>query len=196
MKTRILPVLSVLFAVVLVSRSIALSSEVSTAKKVAVAETAKINAAQTSQREDTQQCLTGDVLLSVNKKMEVLKQREAEMAEQESAFSAIKTRLQKELAVVEAAKNELAKQTHTRSEIAQGDIVHLTTMYATMKPKQAAQIFNRMDPKFAAGFIREMKGGQAGLILAAMDTKKAYEISLVIASRYAQYRPRADANLP
>ncbi len=196
MKTRILPVLGILFAVILVSRSIALSSEVTTAKKAADVETAKINATKTPQSEDTQHCLTGDVLMSVNKKMKALNQREAEMAEQESAFAAIKIRLQKELAVIESAKNELAKQTHTRSEVAQGDIVHLTTMYATMKPKQAAQIFNRMDPKFAAGFIREMKGGQAGLILASMDTKKAYEISLVIASRYAQYRPRADANLP
>ncbi len=192
MKSRILPVLAILFAIILVSRSVALSSEVSTAKKEAISHdeaAAAIEHASTAPAQDAEQCLTGDVLKAVNAKMEVLKHREAEMAEQEAAFAAIKERLKKELAVVEAAKNSLAKDSITRSELAQNDVIHLTTMYATMKPKQAALIFNKMNSRFAAGFLREMKGQRAGLILAAMDAQKAYEISLVLASRNANYRP-------
>lgn len=196
MKTRILPVLGILFAVIVVSRSVALSSEVTTAQKEATAIEKTNTAEQQSEMpaEDAQQCLTGDVLKAVNAKMEVLKLREAEMAEQETAFAAIKVRLKKELAIVEAAKDSLAKDAQVRSELAQNDVAHLTTMYATMKPKQAAQIFNKMNSRFAAGFLREMKGQRAGLILAAMDTQKAYEISLVLASRNASYRPSKAMN--
>lgn len=218
MKTRILPVLGVLFAVTLVSRTVALSSEVSpdktehhveethaapthenTGHENTSHDTPKTEHAQTAMPTDhaeNKQCLTGDVLESINAKMVKLRMREAEIAQQEAAFTAIEGRLKKQLAVVEAAKNALAKDVATRTAVAQQDITHLTAMYQTMKPKQAAAIFDKMDPNFAAGFLREMDGGRAGLILAAMNTTKAYEISLVIASRNAQYRPRADKSLP
>lgn len=205
MKARILPVLAILFAVTLVSRTVALSSEVSPEKiehheeetHAAPSHEAPSHAKSSlTPNMDQEQCLTGDVLESINAKMMTLKLRESEIAEQETAFAAIEQRLKKQLAVVEAAKNALAKDVATRTAIAQQDITHLATMYQTMKPKQAAAIFDKMDPNFAAGFIREMEGGAAGPILAAMNASKAYEISLVIASRNAQYRPREDKNLP
>ena len=190
MKTRILPVLAILFAVIVISRTAALSSEVTTTKKEAAAleQTKAQEEHSAAPAPDAEQCITGDVLTAINAKMEVLKHREAEMAEKETAFAEITKRLKKELAIIEAAKDSLAKDAQTRSELAQGDVTHLTTMYATMKPKQAAQIFNKMNPRFAAGFLREMKGQRAGLILATMDSQKAYEISLVLASRNANYR--------
>lgn len=195
MKTRILPVLGALFAVVLISRSVALSSEVKAKKAPEHSEASEKTTEHTAVPTDsTQACVTGDVLKAINAKMDVLKLRETEMSEKETAFAAITERLKKEIALVEKAKNSLAKDAQTRTELAQNDIVHLTTMYSTMKPKQAAQIFNKMNSRFAAGFLREMKGQRAGLILAAMDPKKAYEISLVLASRNAKYRTKQAMN--
>lgn len=202
MKTRVLPVLGLLFAITFVSRSVALSSEVNVDQKSPAA-TAHVeenmeHADEHAQTPDApqQQCVTGEVLETINGKMERLKLRETEIAEQETAFAAIEQRLKKQLAVVEAAKNSLAKEINERTELATNDIVHLTTMYEIMKPKKAALIFDRMDSKFAAGFLREMQSAQAGQILAAMDATKAYEISLVIASRNAKYRPRKNPTLP
>jgi hypothetical protein len=62
------------------------------------------------------------------------------------------------------------------------DMDHLARMYGTMKPDQAASIFNQMDSDFAAGFLRLMRSEQAGMILAGMETKKAYEVSLRLAA--------------
>jgi flagellar motility protein MotE (MotC chaperone) len=59
---------------------------------------------------------------------------------------------------------------------------HLARMYGTMKPDQAASIFNQMDSDFAAGFLRLMRSEQAGMILAGMETKKAYAVSLRLAA--------------
>ena len=45
-----------------------------------------------------------------------------------------------------------------------------------------AAIFDQMDPAFAAGFLRLMQSDQAGMILAGMDTSKAYVVSVRLAS--------------
>ena len=213
MKTRILPALGLLFAVTLVGRSIALSSEVEAkAKPSHVKETAHVQkpdgkeenhskkAQSTPVKNATntqaQQCITGEVLKSANAKLALLQAREEEIAARESAYNAIEQRLKKQLAVIESARDALTKDVTKRTDIAQRDLIHLTTMYQTMKPKQAAKIFDKMDPKFSAGFLREMKSGTAGLILANMQSAKAYEISLVIATRNAKYREQKSASLP
>ncbi|PHR57696.1 MAG: hypothetical protein COA43_11830 [Robiginitomaculum sp.] len=212
MKTRILPILGVLFALTIIGRGVAMSSESDTGHKAAEhakdahAEhpaSAKANdhgtphaTAKSSDNADKEQCVTGDVLKVINAKMAAMKTREEEMARKETAFTAIEMRLKKEIAVIESAKNALNMGIEKRSKLAMSDLKHLTTMYESMKPKQAAKIFDKMDSKFAAGFIREMQSGQAGLILASMDTEQAYEVSLIIASRNAKYRPRRDKSLP
>jgi flagellar motility protein MotE (MotC chaperone) len=61
-------------------------------------------------------------------------------------------------------------------------------MYSTMKPKNAAAIFDRMDPAFAAGFLREIDSARAGVIMAEMGEEQSYRISLLIANRHAGWR--------
>lgn len=210
MKIRILPLLGLMFALVFVSRAFALSSGViSHDVKATTANTADTetghstketsntepNHNQDKQQNLEQQCVTGDVLVSINNKMVTLKEREDELSEKESAFLAIEKRLNKQLLAVNAAKASLDASVKDRTATAQADITHLTLMYQTMKPKQAAKIFNEMDVNFAAGFLRKMKGAQAGLILSNMDAKKAYQISVIIASHNAKYR-QSDNSLP
>lgn len=62
------------------------------------------------------------------------------------------------------------------------DIQHLARMYSSMKPDNAAAIFNQMVPEFAGGFLRSMRSEQAGLIMANMDPRKAYAVSMHLAS--------------
>ena len=133
-------------------------------------------------------CFTGDMLLAVNDKIKYLKRRETEIAARQAAYEDMEKRILAQLSAVKKAKSELDKSIQYRTDLARQDIVHLTTMYQTMKPKQAAAIFNEMDVNFAAGFLREMKSNQAGLILSNMKAKKAYQISLIIASKGARYR--------
>ena len=54
-----------------------------------------------------------------------------------------------------------------------------------MKPQKAGEIFDTMNPTFAAGFLTEMNSENAALILANMSTDNAYEASMIIASRNA-----------
>jgi len=195
MKTRILPMLGAIMLLSLLIRTWALSSELNTDLAIVAPDTSldKPNiAAPATTASNEQQCVTGEVLQAVNAKMATLKKREEEMVSRESAFLAIETRLQKQLVAVEVAKAELDESLRYRTKIAKEDITHLSAMYETMKPKQAARIFDEMDANFAAGFLRQMKGSQAGLILANMNTAKAYQVSLILASKGAKYRKISD----
>jgi len=196
MKTRILPILGTIMALSLLIKTWALSSELNADpvknSPVELAKKTQISASAAKPPPPEEQCVTGEVLQAVNTKMAAFKQRESEMVARESAFRAIEIRLQKQLIAVETAKAALDESLRYRTEIANEDIIHLSKMYETMKPKQAARIFNEMDANFAAGFLRQMKGGQAGLILANMNTAKAYQISLILASKGAKYRAISD----
>ena len=196
MRTRILPILGTIMMLSLLIRTWALSSELNVVPTKITpdgsTEKVQIPALSASTQPPDQQCVTGEVLQAVNTKMAALKKRESEMISRESAFRAIEVRLQQQLVAVETAKASLDESLRYRTEIAKDDIVHLSAMYETMKPKQAARIFNEMDANFAAGFLRQMKGRQAGLILANMNTTKAYQISLILASKGAKYRTLSD----
>jgi flagellar motility protein MotE (MotC chaperone) len=74
------------------------------------------------------------------------------------------------------------------------DMEHLARMYGTMKPDQAASIFNQMDSDFAAGFMRLMRSEQAGMILAGMETRKAYAVSLKLAALNEDVRNASSDN--
>ncbi len=198
MKTRILPILGTVMMCSLLIKTWAISAEINEqavqpqeiAANPSKQEPTPADDAKTSEK----QCATGEVLQAVNLKMAAFKLREDEMNSRESAFRAIEDRMKKQLEAVETAKAALDESLRYRKDIANADIAHLSAMYETMKPKQAARIFNEMDAKFAAGFLRQMKGGQAGLILANMQTTKAYQISLILASQGAKYRVVTDTS--
>jgi len=124
--------------------------------------------------------------------LDALQQRQSRLVEQEEALMG---RLQA-LAVAEAiyeqntktlieAENALA-QTMARSETAaEDDISRLITVYETMKAKDAAALFEEMDPDFSAGFLGRMRPDAAAAIMAGLTPQKAYTISVVLAGRNA-----------
>jgi len=124
--------------------------------------------------------------------LDALQQRQSRLADQEEALMG---RLQA-LAVAEAiyeqntkalieAENALA-QTMARSETAaEDDISRLITVYETMKAKDAAALFEEMDPDFSAGFLGRMRPDAAAAIMAGLTPQKAYTISAVLAGRNA-----------
>jgi flagellar motility protein MotE (MotC chaperone) len=54
-----------------------------------------------------------------------------------------------------------------------------------MKPKDAAALFETMEPEFAAGFIARMLPDSAAKVMSGLDPKVAYTISVILAGRNA-----------
>ena len=180
MNTRILPIIGFTFAVLLISRAAAFTADASEAKiPDTPAETPSLPA---------EKCLTGAVLETITADLDRLNMRKQEISKREIALTAVETKLATQMTAIEAANSALETNIKSMTSIANQDIKHLVDMYQTMKPKQAAEIFNSMDPAFAAGFLRQMESGNAGLIMANMDPRKSYSISVIISGRNSKYR--------
>ena len=54
-----------------------------------------------------------------------------------------------------------------------------------MNAKQAAALFEEMDPDFAAGFLGLLEPEKAAEILAGVSPSKAYALSVIVAGRNA-----------
>lgn len=130
------------------------------------------------------------------------------LAEDQSFLNAETERLEQERLALKAWEQELERQTaelKTLQEALDGrwremqvaadeDMQHLAMMYGAMKADQAANIFNQMDPSFAAGFLRLLPSEQAGQIMAGMTSEKAYIVSVELASLNNDIRTASATN--
>lgn len=194
MKSRILPIIALSFGALFLMKATTFAS--AAAKKAmpeasADAVSADSTAAAASQVVPTEICLTPAIAETVARDRKAVNARLLDVKARESALTALEGKLDDQMSNIQDAKATLQAQADKLTRVADDDLNHLVLMYSTMKPKKAAEIFDNMDPAFAAGFIRQIDGVKAGLIMAEMDTNNSYKISLLIASRNAQWREAA-----
>ncbi len=131
---------------------------------------------------DAQVCLTGETARQISKDRALVDVEMATLRAKEIELKDWQAKLRAETTDLQALQQALDAKWEEMQAGSSADIKHLAQMYGSMKPDQAAQIFNKMDPGFAAGFLRKLTSSQAGLILAAMETEKAYIVSVKLAS--------------
>lgn len=124
--------------------------------------------------------------------LEALKEREArlvareeDVAMRERTVEVVEAEIDKQLERLERAENSLKETITLASQAAETDLAQLTDVYANMKPKQAAALFEQMDARFAAGFLARMPSDSAARVLAGMTPEKAYHVSVELAGRNA-----------
>ncbi|MGJ8560735.1 MAG: MotE family protein [Litorimonas sp.] len=133
-------------------------------------------------------CLTPALVAAFEPRHKALQTRAAKLDLREAELEDLENTIQARLGDMEKTRDELKAMTAQIDVVAGADISHLVEMYSTMKPKNAAAIFDRMDPAFAAGFLREIDSARAGVIMAEMGEEQSYRISLLIANRHAEWR--------
>jgi flagellar motility protein MotE (MotC chaperone) len=129
-----------------------------------------------------QVCFTAETAALLADDQKKLKEQQAALQELELELLARQQELDRRASDLQAVEATLQDRWGQLQDASNDDMDHLARMYGTMKPDQAASIFNQMDSDFAAGFLRLMRSEQAGMILAGMETRKAYEVSLRLAA--------------
>ena len=137
-------------------------------------------------------CFTAETAALIAEDQKKLKEQQVALQELELELTARKQDLDRRAADLQAVQETLGERWSQLQDASNDDMDHLARMYGTMKPDQAASIFNQMDSEFAAGFLRLMRSEQAGMILAGMETRKAYEVSLKLASMNEDIRTSED----
>lgn len=112
-----------------------------------------------------------------------LQEREARLETREADLKFAEQGINKILIKVQTAERDLRATMALADEAAENDLLQLTKVYESMKPKDAAALFQTMDPNFAAGFLGRMSSENAAAILAGLPPQQAYQVSLALSGR-------------
>lgn len=132
-----------------------------------------------------------DILQSLSKRREDLDQRERNLNESAAMLKAAEKEVDRKLAELNTLKAEIEKLLGQQSQMEDARIVSLVKIYEAMKPKEAATIFNTLDPDVLLSVVSRMNERRLSPILASMDPEKARMVTI----RLAEMRqlPGADA---
>lgn len=123
------------------------------------------------------------VLESLSKRRKELDRQRRELTLRENLLKAAENRVDKrisELKQIEVRLNRILKKSE---EINGEKFTRLVKMYSSMKPKQAARIFNRLKLDVLVGLVQRMKPKKMSSILAVMDTGQAERLTLELADQ-------------
>ncbi|UWR02691.1 hypothetical protein K3740_16850 [Ruegeria conchae] len=127
------------------------------------------------------------VLLTELLRREVeLNQRESMIVDREHALDIADQAIETRLAMLQEAEESLRETVAIAETAAESDLTQLTDVYQSMKPKDAAALFETMDAVFAAGFLSRMPPEAAADVMAGLSPEAAYGISVIMAGRNAR----------
>lgn len=124
-----------------------------------------------------------EVLQSLALRRDQLDQRAAELDMREKLLMATEDRIKErveDLKKIEASiKSMIVQQDDKQAE----EMAKLVKVYETMKPKEAATIFDSLDQKVLMSVVSKMATGKLAPVLAAMTPDKAKQLTVLLATR-------------
>jgi flagellar motility protein MotE (MotC chaperone) len=107
---------------------------------------------------------------------------EQELAMRASLVEAAEKRIEERQATLQAIEEQIASLVEQRKEMEEGQFAAIVSMYETMKPKDAANIFNALDIEVLLRVAKMMSPRKMAPIMAEMDTMRAQELTVRMAS--------------
>lgn len=124
-----------------------------------------------------------DLLQALAARRDILERREKEISQREALLSAAEKRLEEKVIELEGVKSELLKMIGRRNEEEDARLRSLVRIYEAMKPKEAAQILEKLDMTVLLGVIERMKESKVAPILASMAPDRAKTVTALLADR-------------
>ena len=112
-----------------------------------------------------------------------IERRTKEMEQREALLAAAEKRIDQKVAEMEKTKADIQKLMAQGDQQQSAQLDSLVKIYETMKPKDAARIFEELDMPVLLGVIQKMKEQKTAPILAAMDPVKAKEVTSALVER-------------
>ena len=124
-----------------------------------------------------------DVLTSLSKRRAELDAREQDLATQANLIAAAEKRVDEKIAALKALQTQMQALLGQRDAAEQAQINALVKTYSSMKPKDAARIFNSLDDDVLLTVAQAMKPDVLGAILANMEADNAQKLTVKLANR-------------
>lgn len=139
------------------------------------------------------------ILERLARRREALEQRESEIDMRDALLKAAEKRLQKRVEELKALEESIKLASRRRRDEQQEDLGKLVAMYQSMKPKQAAKIFEVLETEVLLDIVKIMNPRKVAAIMGEMNAASAGALSLAIAkgkSLEQQVRNMSESELP
>lgn len=124
--------------------------------------------------------LTDDDLIALQKLLErskKLDQRERKIERREQIIQTMELALEEKISQLEIFQQQIKNILALHKEEVQGELLGLSKLYQSMKPAEAAQIFNDLDFDVLLQIVSKMNKKKAAPILAKMNVSRAERIT-------------------
>jgi flagellar motility protein MotE (MotC chaperone) len=118
-----------------------------------------------------------DVLKQLSDRREQLEKRSHDLDTRDSLLKVTEQRVDGKIKEMEKLRLQLQAMVNTASEAQQVQLDNLVKIYETMKPDDAARIFEKLDMPVLLGVIQKMKPKSTAPVMAKMAPEKAKEIT-------------------
>ncbi len=117
------------------------------------------------------------VLESLFDYREKLKQKAKEVIKREDQLKIVEERIQQQLKELKRIQGEISGLIDKHDQQEEKKFMLMVKIYETMKPDQAAQIFNTLPEERVLGLLNRMKESKSAPILASMNPSQASHIT-------------------
>ncbi|MCX8505461.1 MAG: MotE family protein [Alphaproteobacteria bacterium] len=124
-----------------------------------------------------------DLLQALAQRRDTLEVREKSLQQREMTIAAVEKRLDEKAAALEGMKAELIQLVNRRNQANDERLQRLVKIYEAMKPREAAQILQKLDTDVAIGVMGLMKEKKLAPILGFMEPGRAQTLSVLMADR-------------
>jgi flagellar motility protein MotE (MotC chaperone) len=131
-----------------------------------------------------------DLLQALRERSVKLDDRERDIDQRSAILKAAEKRLEEKVADLDAVKLELQQMLARNNEQEDGRLRSLVRIYESMKPKEAAQIFDKLEINVLLGVIERMKENKVAPILASMQPERARQVTDMLADKSQRPPPR------
>lgn len=111
-----------------------------------------------------------------------LQEYEEDLALRASIVDAAEKRIEERTATLEALEAQISSLVDQREQMETGQFAGIVAMYETMKPKDAANIFNNLEMEVLLRVAKTMSPRKMAPILAEMDATRAQELTVQMAA--------------
>lgn len=122
-----------------------------------------------------------DLLQNLVKRRQEIEKREQEFEVKSAVLDATQRRIDERIAEMKALQGELSKVVEQYNKHQDAEIRGLVKIYETMKPADAANIFNELDMPILLEVIDKMSERKVAPVLAGMTPKRARDVTQQLA---------------
>lgn len=119
-----------------------------------------------------------DILQQLAERRDRIEKREQELEVRGAMLKAAESRIDKKVEEMKSLQATIEQLLAAYDEQQEKKVASLVKIYETMKPKEAAKIFEELEMDVLLMVVERFNGRRLAPVLAAMDPKKAREVTV------------------